>query len=189
MKAKWTLSDLGPHLWAFAFLAIFWSGQAAAQTAGSTRGVANAEVVAPIRAVPLADLSFGGISVDQGGAGEVRVDSSGSTVEYLQAARPQCGGVQECAPHPARFAVFGAADQTYAVSLPSQIVAYGRRTGRGLDVSGLEMRSINAPSQSSGGRLDGAGQDTFFVGGILSVPAGNQSDAFTTELPVTVFYN
>ncbi|MFK4004564.1 DUF4402 domain-containing protein [Qipengyuania sp. NPDC077563] len=156
---------------------------------GTSQGTATAQVVEPIRTVPLENLSFGAISVAQGRAGEVRVNSDGATVTYVDGAKPQCGARANCSTHPGSFSVFGAAHQAYDVSLPSQVTAYGRRTGRGLVVGDLEMRSSNNPALHHGGRLDGDGRDTFFVGGILSVPAGIEADVFTAELPVTVSYN
>ena len=189
MRASWPFSDLRFCLGAPLLISSLVPMPAHAQSGQSAQGSASAEVVEPIRAVSLADLSFGAISVARGGAGQVEVDPDGSTVRYLQAARPQCGGGGGCTPHPGSFAVFGAANQTYSVSLPFQIIARGRQTGRGLVVGDLETRSVNAAAQASGGRLDRHGRDTFFVGGTLSVPAGTPSDIFTAELPVTVSYN
>lgn len=189
MRPERLLPDLRPPFWALTLCATLIPHQAVARETGTSQGTATAQVIEPIRTVPLEDLSFGAISVAQGRAGEVRVNSDRATVTYVDGVKPQCGARANCSPHPGSFSVFGAAHQAYDVSLPSQITAYGRRTGRGLVVGDLEMRSSNNPALRHGGRLDGDGRDTFFVGGILSVPAGIEADVFTAELPVTVSYN
>ncbi|MBI1402874.1 MAG: DUF4402 domain-containing protein [Porphyrobacter sp.] len=152
-------------------------------------GRAEAEVVVPITAVSLADLSFGAIVLSASGEGSVTVAADGSAPTYANAARAGCSGRTDCAPHPARFGVTGEPDRSYRVTLPGAIVAYGVRTGVGLPVSGLVMRSLNDPGGAGEGRLDNRGRDTFQVGGTLRVPAGTRPDLFRADLSVIVAYN
>lgn len=162
---------------------------AQAQTGAQAYGHAEAEVVVPIRAMPLTDLSFGAIVVGSAGEGAVRIAPDGSPPLYLNTARSSCSGEAECMPHRARFSVSGEPSKSYRVVLPQTLTAVGMRTGAGLPVVSLEMRSLNAPSATGEGLLDSAGRDSFFVGGTLQVPPGTRPDVFRAELPVIVAYN
>lgn len=174
----------------FLSMALFISAPAAfAQNGATTLGRAEAEVVIPIRAVPLSDLSFGSIVVGSAGQGTVEVGPDGSPPRYINTARSLCSGESDCMPHRASFGVSGEPSRSYRVSLPGQIIAYGVRTGASLTVVSLEVRSANAPSAMGEGRLDNAGRDSFFAGGTLQVPAGTRPDVFRAELPVIVTYN
>ena len=174
----------------FLSMALFIFAPAAfAQNGETTLGRAEAEVVIPIRAVPLSDLSFGSIVVGSAGQGTVEVGPDGSPPRYINTARSLCSGESDCMPHRASFGVSGEPSRSYRVSLPGQIIAYGVRTGASLTVVSLEVRSANAPSAMGEGRLDNAGRDSFFVGGTLQVPAGTRPDVFRAELPVIVTYN
>jgi hypothetical protein len=155
----------------------------------SERGIAQAEVVKPVRVISLADLSFGSIAVSSNAAGTVRVAADGSPAAYERAARPECTGQAQCAPHRASFDVTGEAGRAYSVALPASVTAIGQRTGAPLLVGALEMYSLNAPSLQSRGLLNESGRDTFFVGGVLQLPAGTRPDLFRAELSVTVSYN
>ncbi len=162
---------------------------ALAQPGMQASGHAEAEVVVPIRAVRLADLSFGSVVVGAVGEGSVEVAPDGSPPRYVDAARSGCSGQSECLPHPARFGVSGEPDRSYRVSLPGSIIASGVRTGVGLPVMNIVVRSQNDPAGAGEGRLDNAGHDIFFVGGTLRVPAGTRPDLFRADLSIIVTYN
>lgn len=162
---------------------------ALAQPGMQASGRAEAEVVVPLRAVPLADLSFGSIVVGASGEGSVEVAPDGSPPRFANAARSGCSGQAECFAHPARFGISGEPDRSYRVSLPGSIVASGIRTGVGLPVTDIQVRSLNDPTGKGEGRLDNAGRDVFFVGGTLRVPAGTRPDLFRADLSVIVTYN
>jgi len=159
-----------------------------AQNTAYASGRAEAEVVIPLRAVPLSVLSFGSIVVGSAGRGTVEVAPDGSQPRYTNTARSPCSTGADCMPHRASFGVFGEPNRSYRVSLPPQITAYGVRTDVSLTVVGLEARSAHAPSVAGGGRLDKAGRDSFFVGGTLQVPAQTPPDVFRAEVPVIVTY-
>ena len=171
-------------------LAVIASASAAfAQTGEQASGRAVAEVVTPIRAVPLSDLSFGSVVIGAAGEGSVAVAADGSPPRYHNATRSSCAGEARCMPHRASFDVSGEPRRSYRVVLPEQVIAYGVKTGAGLVVGSLDMRSINAAASQGEGRLDNHGRDSFFVGGVLQVPAGTNPDVFRAELPVIVTYN
>lgn len=176
---------------AFAMLAAAQAGhaQSGPQAGAQAIGRAEAEVIVPIRAVPVSDLSFGLIVVGTAGDGTVEVAPDGSPPRYTSAARSTCSGEAGCAAHPARFDVAGEPRRSYRIVLPDQIRARGTRTGASLAVVAIRVRSVNAGTALAEGVLDEAGQDSFFVGGTLQVPAGTRPDVFRADLPVIVTYN
>lgn len=68
-------------------------------------------------------------------------------------------------------------------------MAFGRQTGYPLTVSRMTISSTNGPTVLGGGQLDQEGEDTFFVGGTLELPAGTPADSYQADLPVSVSYN
>lgn len=169
-------------------LLAFASG-ASAQPDAQASGRAEAQVVIPVRAVPRADLSFGATVVGVAAAGSVEVAPDGSPARYGDSAKAGCAGSSDCLPHRAVFDVSGEPRRSYRVVLPETVIANGTRTGVGLPVSELRMRSLNASSEAGGGWLDDTGRDRFFVGGTLRVPAGTLPDTFRADLPVIVTYD
>lgn len=162
---------------------------ALAQSGTLASGRADAQVVIPVRAAPRTDLSFGAIVIGVAAAGSVVVAPDGSPARYVNAAKARCGGSSECMPHRAVFDVSGEPGRSYRVALPAKVIATGTRTGVGLPVSEIRMRSLNASSAVEEGRLNNAGRDSFFVGGTLRVPAGTLPDTFRADLPVIVTYD
>jgi len=164
-----------------------WPEPSKAQDTAKSQGQAETRVVAPLSTALREALSFGSISVGAGDGGSVSVSSDGTT-RFLGVSQAHCSGRSDCSAHRAVFEVTGESERTYSVSLPRSVVARGERTGSALAVDSLEMRSLNT-SARSGGRLDKAGKDLFFVGGSVNVPSGTATDIYRAELPVTVFYN
>lgn len=68
-------------------------------------------------------------------------------------------------------------------------MAIGRRTGYPLTVSQMTFSSTNGSTALGGGQLDQEGEDIFFVGGTLQLPAGTPADLYQADLPVSVSYN
>ena len=165
------------------------SPAAYAQDKVEANGTATAEVLEPIRAIPIAELSFGTLSVSSSQPGSVRVKPDSSETEYLSSASPQCTASIGCLPHPGAFAVSGEADRYYSVTIADRLTAIGSRTGTTLLVTQLSVSSKNQPALSRGGQLDLNGEDVFYVGGTLEMPAGTQSDLYHADLPLSVTYN
>lgn len=184
---------VGFNLAAGAAVALCGPGQAALAQPGQTataQGQATATVVQALRAVQEEDLAFGAITSSVMASGEVVVDPTGATLLYLGGAQAACpGATASCDAHPARFAVSGEPDRTYAITLPSEVIASGQRTATSLTVRALVASSTNRPERNGGGALDTYGKDSFTVGGTLSVPAGTQADIFRADLPVMVHYD
>jgi len=162
---------------------------ALAQPNAQASGRATAQVVTPLRAVPRTDLSFGSLVVGVAAAGSVEVPADGSPARYVNTAKARCASGADCAPHRALFDVWGEPERSYRVALPEQVTAIGTRTGVGLPVGRIVMRSRNSSSPAGGGQLDNDGRDSFFVGGTLQVPAGTRPDTFRADLPVIVTYD
>ena len=162
---------------------------AAAQDDSATSGNASASVVRPIGAVPQAELAFGAIVVGASADGTVAVYPADGVPGFTGSVRPACGGGSACGAHPARFSVSGEPGQSYRIMLPLGLQASGRRTGHLLDVFDLQARSVGNPASDNGGQLDMAGEDSFAVGGRLSVGAGSPADIYSADLPVTVSYD
>ena len=160
-----------------------------AQSGSQAMGQAEAEVIVPIRAAPIADRSFGLIVLGPAGSGTVEVAADRSPPRYTKAARTTFSGEAGCMAHRAQFDVAGEPNRSYRVTLPEQISARGIATGASLPVIRIAVRSMNAASAMSEGQLDQSGQDSFFIGGTLQVPAGTRQDVFRADLPVIVTYN
>ena len=152
-------------------------------------GHAQAEIVEPIHAIPLAELSFGSIAIGGAGDGSVRVAPDGSQAQFSSAVRSTCDGSASCTPHRAMFAVRGEAGRMYRVIMPTSVTVRGEQTGARLTVDELIMQSRNSPSMHNGGLLDEQGRDRFYVGGTLRVPVRTRPDHFRTNLPILVAYN
>jgi len=82
---------------------------------------------------------------------------------------------------PATFNVSGAANATYAISLPSSITL--NATNGTLSISAI----TSSPSQT--GLLNAMGQQTLSVGGTLNVPANQPEGDYAGTFYVTVAYN
>ena len=172
---------------ALALAAITAGAPALAQPGDSqaAEGNASATVVRPISAVALTDLSFGAITLGNGGAtgGTVVVSATGGPATYTGSVRQTCAGSAACQPHPARFRVSGEPERAYRVTVPEAITARGSRTATLLPVAALVTAS------ATGWTLDRQGTGAFTVGGTLQVPDGTPPDSYRAEFPVIVAYD
>ena len=122
-NAAWLAIAFGTtgFLCGFAPAAFAQPGQSA-----SAQGTASATVVAALQASQEQDLSFGAIIAGEEAGGEVTVDPAGGPARYGGGVRPACtGSAGGCHPHPARFAVSGAAERSYAITLPDEVTGAG----------------------------------------------------------------
>ncbi len=148
-------------------------GTMMAQAASDTSN-ATATIVAAIAITNTQDLAFASI-VPSGSADTVIVSAAGART---------CGGTLTCTGTvtASSFDVTGGANLTYAVTLPG---AAANLTGPGTDMT----VDTWTDSISSAGTLDGAGTQTFTVGGTLNVGANQTAGAYTGTFSVTVDYN
>lgn len=158
----------------------------------STNGSAAAEVVAPLVVTREADLDFGTIFASSS-AGTVTV-SSGGAAAYGGGAQPACAGTACASPHAAAFAVRGEAGRSYAIAIPSSIVAIGSSSSPtggippDLTVDALTVRTASRPASGVSGQLDANGVDRFTIGGTLQVPAGLASSHYRATITVSINY-
>ncbi|MFC3099898.1 DUF4402 domain-containing protein [Altererythrobacter lauratis] len=147
-------------------------------------------MIRPIRAVSVADLSFGRLALAMGGAGggTVTIDPRGGPGAYSGVVRPACGAEPSCLPHPARFAVSGEPGRSYRVLLPDTVEARGQRSAARLTVHALSLHSV-ASAGTASGLLDAEGEGAFSVGGTLTVGALASPDIYHASVPVTVTYD
>lgn len=160
--------------------------------AATALGQAGAEVVTPITVTPLADLDFGVIATSSL-AGSVTVSAAGGA-SFAGGAAGLCDGSACVDPHPARFAVSGEANRSYAVATPAAITITGAPLTAGeapppdLVIAGLTVRAASRPGAGAGGTLDSGGADSFTVGGTLTLPGQLPPARYRAVVPVVVTY-
>ena len=136
---------------------------------------AGGSIIAALAIEKTEDLYFGTVVPSPTVADTVRMTSGGQL---------NCGSNLTCLGDdatPAGFAVSGEGDFAYTVSLPDRIqLSNGTNT---MQVVALEA------SIGDQGRLSEGGTETFTVGGILSVAAGQPVGDYSGTFSVTVEYN
>jgi hypothetical protein len=154
-------------------LAIAGAGSAiAAEGAAQATGT----VIAPIQITKAADLVFGSFAAGAAG-GTVTISTAG--------VRGQSGDVflSGTAGAAAKFDVTGEGGLTYSIALAPTALT---RTG------GTETMAFTAQSDITSGTLSGigaAGAQSFFVGGVLTVGAGQVPGNYVGSVKATVAYN
>jgi hypothetical protein len=140
-----------------------------------------AAVVQDIRIVRQEPLSFGAI---------LQADTPGTVTVTSGGQRNHQGNLKlgNEAYQPAYFEIQGQKNQSYHVSIPTELyfkVAGGQMS---LRVDNLKMESRNAPGTSDLGYLDGTGQDRLAIGGTLNVPANVEPGIYKGFVPISVSY-
>jgi hypothetical protein len=152
-----------------------------AQATENTAAAAN--VIIPITITETASLHFGTMAVLAG--------TPGTCVLSTQGVRSQTGGVNLSVQAPtatnAAFDVSGAISTTYAITLPADItVSY---LTYDMTIGTLLARTASAGADGLTGTLDGSGDDSFTVGGTLTVATGQEAGLYIGSFDVTVAYN
>lgn len=167
---------------------------ALAASSGATAtatGSVSARIVRSLAATTLENLDFGVIG--SSGAGTVIVAPGDRSPRYTGAARRNCAGLDACpTAHAARFSVRGESGRSYRIAVPDRLAIVGgpaEGPARGLLVVALVARSASRPGESPEGTLDHSGQDTFEVGGTLSMPSALPPAHYTISVPVIVTYS
>jgi hypothetical protein len=146
---------------------------ATAANAQSVDGGAGANIVAPLEISSVTDLYFGTIAAST---------TASDTVVVLADGSRQCGPALTCLTEDhtaAAFAVTGAADATYTITLPREIKI--------VNDNGTEMRVSDFNGSKTGGQLL-SGKDTFTVGGTLDVGARQEAGKYAGSFTVAVEY-
>jgi hypothetical protein len=144
--------------------------------AAEDTAVATGTVIAPIQVTKTADLVFGSFAAGAAG-GTVTISTGG--------ARGKTGDVvlSGTAGAAAKFDVTGEGGMTYSITLaPTPLTRSG----------GTETMAFTAESDITSGALAGvgaAGAQSFFVGGVLTVGAGQVPGTYTGSVKATVAYN
>ena len=145
----------------------------------SSTSTASATIVGPIAIANTAALNFGNVAVNS---------SAGTVVITPAAVRSTTGGCTLPAvtgsPTAASFTVTGAANYTYAITLPAVATTIS---------SGANNMTVDTwtSTPSSTGTLSSGGTQTLTVGGTLHVAGSQVSGTYTSATPfsVTVNYN
>ncbi|QOL51446.1 DUF4402 domain-containing protein [Massilia litorea] len=163
------------NVFSCAVLALAIAGAGSAIAAEDT-AVATGTVIAPIQITKVADLVFGSFAAGAAG-GTVTISTAG--------ARGQSGDVflAGAAGSAAQFNVTGEGGLTYSIALaPTPLTRSG----------GTETMTFTAQSDIASGTLSGtggAGAQSFFVGGVLTVGAGQVPGNYVGSVKATVAYN
>jgi hypothetical protein len=135
---------------------------------------ANARIIPAILITNTADLEFADVIPDAVSAETVVIDTAGGRT---------CSGALLCSgtAGAASFDVTGAANATYAITLP----------GASNIMSGGDSMTVSGFTDSAGGvgTLSAVGTDSFTVGGTLSVGAAQPVGTYTGNFIMTVNYN
>jgi len=134
-------------------------------------GTAKAELLDTIALQHNGQLRFGTFFPGTGGTVVVAPDGTGTTT----------GGVLFWSGQPTksdRFRVRGTANASYSIT-----------SGSGVVLSGHDSMAFTTLPSAATAVLDGAGNDTFDVGGTLAVPGGTHPGSYAGTYVVTVAYN
>jgi hypothetical protein len=166
----------------FALGAIGAGSDALAVTNNATAS-ATATVVTPMNITKNADLAFGKISAGAT-SGTIKVSTSGGA--SVTGGTTKSGGT----PTAANFTITGDNSATYTIDLSGTTATL---TGAGTPMAlALAMDFVGDGSGTTTvttGALSGAGSQTLYVGGTLSVGASQAPGAYTGGVTVTVAYN
>jgi hypothetical protein len=146
-------------------------------TSATQNTTATATIVANISLAKNADLNFGYFALSSTG-GTVSIETNGE--------RSQTGEIilltSDSDHHPANFTAHGTANGHYFVTLPDN-------NSVTLTLSdGTETMTIASFVHSADGILDATGQETFNVGGKLTVPANQPAGVYEGKFDVIVTY-
>jgi hypothetical protein len=151
---------------------------AATGFAATDSGDASANVAAAIAIDNTIPLEFGQI-VPSAVIGTVALDPT-------TASRSPLGGVtlsNGITPSAASFDVTGAADSTYAITLPSSILLSGAGDDMTVDTF------VSDPSVATGGTLSALGAQTLLVGAKVHIGVSQAAGEYSGTFDVSVAYN
>jgi hypothetical protein len=165
-----TIKRLSVCLVMFAFSAAIFAQVSATSTASAT-------IVGPIAIANTAALNFGNVAVNAT-AGTVVINPAGVRSVTGGCTLPAITG----SPAAASFNVTGAANYTYAITLPSAATTIS---------SGANNMTVDAwtSTPSSTGTLSAAGAQTLTVGATLHVAGSQAAGTYTSATPFTVTVN
>jgi hypothetical protein len=161
-------------------LAIAAVAVALAPSAFAVDGQANssATVMQPLTITPVGALAFGKFGVGAGGS--VTISPSGARTS---SGVVEMGGTTTAV----RFDVTGETGSTYTIALVPTALTSGANSMTMSTISDLTGANITSGNVTSGALA--AGSQSIFVGGTLTVGAGQVAGLYTGTLTATVQYN
>jgi hypothetical protein len=167
------------------------SGNLMAQTSATVTGTtAGAVLIKAMTLTETAPLHFGSIVLTTTAGGTVVLPSNSTTRSFT-------GGCATSAATPvatnAAYNVTGTINETYALTLPATTTVTHTTVGTGvntMDITLMKARFTNTPgSDAVVSTLDASGNDSFTVGGTLTVQANQLGGIYAGTFNVTVDYN
>lgn len=143
-------------------------------------GTSTTTVIAPITITADQPLAFGNVTEDgTGGTIEVTAESGTATTTNTGGAQAVDGAVSA-----GSFDVTGESGNAYSITLPDDgTITLG---GEIAESPAIAVDGFN--SNIAEGAIGTEGTETFYVGAIITLAAGQDSDTYTGTYPVTVQY-
>jgi hypothetical protein len=166
------------------FILASYSTKVKAQVTENT--AAGAKILTALSIAEVSPMHFGTMGVLTGTGGTCLVTTAG--------VRSATGGVTLSALAPlmslASYTVTGEASYTYAITLPSTITVTKVSGTETMTIGTLLAKSTSGTeSHTATGTLAAGGTESFTVGGILTVTAGQAAGVYAGTFDVTVAYN
>jgi len=161
---------------AVAVLAV--AGIASAQNSSSVNATASARIIKPITLVKNADLNFGNII---SGAGTLTIAQNAAPVYSNTALKP---GSQVGTQNPASFTMTGEPTFSYNITSSPALGGTLTLTDGGSGPAHTASCVLGVATDVTGATLsnpvaDASGTSTFYVGGVLTVTAGNAAGNYS----------
>lgn len=167
------------------------SANLVAQTSATENTAAGAVLITAMTITETAPMHFGSNVLISAAGGTVVLPSNSTTRTYGGA-----GGVATSAATPvatnAAYTVTGTALETYALTLPATTTVTHTTVSTGvytMDITLMTARFNGAGSDAITSTLDVNGDDSFTLGGTLTVQANQVDGIYSGTFDVTVDYN
>lgn len=155
-----------------------------ATVTGTTAGV---RLIVPMVISQTSALNFGTINVLAGAGGTCILPSNSTTRSFTGGLKASSIGTQ---PTNAAYNVSGTKGSTYVLSLPPTITVTETTGTTTMSITNLLVRFSGAGSDATVSTLSPTtGNDSFTLGGTLTVPAGQVGGLYTGKFDVSVDYN
>jgi Domain of unknown function (DUF4402) len=155
-----------------------------AQQSSTATANATATVIQPIAISTTSGLVFGNLAVGAtGGTVAIGVNDAVTIAGASHTITQPAGN--NGSPLAAVFAVTGAANFTYAITLPANSTVTISSGGNSMAVNDF----VSNPAATGSGTLSGAGAQTLKVGATLTVGNNQAAGSYTGTFDVTVAYN
>ncbi|MCD6062586.1 MAG: hypothetical protein K0R82_497 [Flavipsychrobacter sp.] len=162
-----------------AIAVIGFSADTFAQQTSSATANASATIIQPIAISKTTDMSFGNIAVSGSTAGTVVLSTANGRTATGGVTLPVSGGTVTSA----EFAVTGAANYTYTITLPSSVTLDDNASHT------MTAGTFTSDPLTSAGTLDANGEQTVKVGATLAVGAAQAAGVYESDVDFQVIVN